>query len=243
MAGHSGGARRVPGRGHEGDAGVSGRRREIGVEGRFAGELAAPPAHRHDGHARLTAGEVDGGQQVRAGIVVGLDQEDVGPRRDGVGPLDVERDLGGPAAVGGRRAAPAPLVDFGEGRVGQSELHVELVQVVGDVRVVEGVDDGDRLTATVADHAVEADVVEPIAVADLGGRVAARPGAAQRLDAVGGVERQVGRVEDRQQFARFERFQSEGVPPDRPSIPADGLGLMKATSKVLQRRTKHGTKT
>src|SRR5262249_23269401 len=111
------------------------------------------------------------------------------------------------------------------------------------IRVVEGVDDGDSLTAAVADHAVEADAIEPVSVADLGGRVAAGPGAAQRLDAVGGVERQVGRGEDRQQFARLERFESPGVRPDRPSVPADGPGLLTLPSEVPQTRTKQGTKT
>src|SRR5262249_15216947 len=121
-------------------------------------------------------GEGDGGEQVVVGVVVGLHEEDVGPGGDGVSPLDVQGDLAGPAAVGRRHGAAAILVDLGEGRVGQAETHVKLVQVVGDVRV----DDGNRRAAAVAGDAVEVDLIEAVRVADLGGRGPGRAGAAVR---------------------------------------------------------------
>src|SRR5262249_23554805 len=84
--------------------------------------------------------------------------------------------------------------------------HVELVQVVGDGRVVEGVHDGDGLARAVAhDAAGEGDLVEAVGVADLGRRVAGRARRNQRGDTVGGVEpverggdagREVSRLQD-----------------------------------------------
>src|SRR5262249_34444367 len=82
-------------------------------------------------------------------------QPNVGRRAGGAGPPDAGGVPGDQVAVGGGLGVAAPVVDFSEGRGGQSELEVELVQVVVDIRVVEGVDDGDRLASTIADHAVE----------------------------------------------------------------------------------------
>src|SRR5207249_700002 len=104
----------------------------------------------------------------------GLDEQDVRLRGDGVGPLDVQGDLQGPAGVRGRVGSPARLVDLGEDRVGQAEGLVEVVQVAGDVRVVIGVHDGDRLALAVGDDGpdggVDANVIHAIRVADLSRR-------------------------------------------------------------------------
>ena len=57
----------------------------------------------------------------------------------------------------------AGLIHLGQDGVGQAELQVELVQVVGDVRIVVGVDDGDGRAAAVAGHgpAVEGILLKP----------------------------------------------------------------------------------
>ena len=69
---------------------------------------------------------------------------------------------------------PVWLTTFEAGRVGEAELLVEHFQVADDVRVVVSVDDRDRLPAAVARRAAETDPVEPVGVADLRRRVAAR---------------------------------------------------------------------
>src|SRR5260370_41020120 len=83
-------------------------------------------------------------------------------------PFHVERDLLGPADVGLRKAAAAALVHFSEGRIGQAELEVELVQVAGDVRGVVGVHDGDGRAAAVAGHRAvpKRDLIEALGLAD-----------------------------------------------------------------------------
>ncbi len=52
------------------------------------------------------------------------------------------------------------------------------MQVVGDVGIVVGVDDGDRRAAAVAGHGavVEGDLVEAVGVADLRRRIPGRAG-------------------------------------------------------------------
>ena len=91
-------------------------------------------------------------------------------------PLHVERLLELPTArrIAGRITRPAGLVDTADRRGGQPELGVERVQVGLDVRVVVGIDDGDRLAAAVARDAIESDVVKSICLLDLRRRV--RPG-------------------------------------------------------------------
>ena len=88
------------------------------------------------------------GVQVAVVVAVGLDEQDVGLGRDGVRPLHVQGDLQAPA--GDRRAGslvpPFWLTALNVG-VGQAVGRVELVQVGDDVRVVVGIDDGNRLAA------------------------------------------------------------------------------------------------
>ncbi len=121
---------------------------EVGVVGRLAARLGAAPAVRD---VLGVAGRVVlRREQVREAARARLDEQDLRPGCDRVGPLDVERDLERPARVPARVARTAVLVDLGEAAVrggagGQPELAREGVQVALGVRVVVGVDDRDRL--------------------------------------------------------------------------------------------------
>ena len=115
------------------------------------------------------------GQQIADRGAIGLDQQDVGPRGNGVGPLHVQRDFRGPARVRrGQVRGAARLAHLREYRIGQAERLIELVQVAGDVGIVVGIDDGDGRAAAVAGHrpVVEGDVVEAVGRADLRRRIA-----------------------------------------------------------------------
>ena len=99
-----------------------------------------------------------------------IDEQDVGPGSQGGSkrPLDVDGDLVAPTGVAHRQAAAAGLVHLGEHRrIGDAELEVELVQVAGDVGVIEGVDDRNGRSRAVAGHrsTAEADLVEPVVYA------------------------------------------------------------------------------
>ena len=129
---------------------------------RLARELAAAPAHRHD--IRMGRRVLDGGEQVGIAVGAGLDQHDARRGRHGVRPLHVERLLELPTArrIAGRITRPAGLVDPRDRRGGQPELGIERVQIGLDVRVVVGIDDGDRLAAARAGDAVESNAAESI---------------------------------------------------------------------------------
>ena len=172
------------------------RLKDAVVVGRLRGILPAAEAHGDDHDAGLVGGVGGGCEKVGVGVVVGLDEENVGPRSDGVGPLDVQRDLRGPTAVRRRGRAAAGLVHLREARgVGKAEDLIELVQVVGYVRIVVGVHDGDgRPSAVGRDRtAVVANLVKPVGVSDLGGQSPRRADCRQRRAAAvrrkGNVER------------------------------------------------------
>ena len=141
----------VAGGGEVADAGLV----EVRVRGRLVGELARAPAV---GDVAGVLGRVLLGRaQARDVVVVRLDEKDARRRREGVRPLDVETDLEAPTGVANRKEASTRLVHLGEietGRrggptgalQGKAVLGAEGVQVAGRVRVVVGVDDGDRLT-------------------------------------------------------------------------------------------------
>ena len=93
----------------------------------------------------------------------GLDQKDVGLRGHHVRPLDVEARLVGPAVVVGAQIragravhldvqfeglvviGPSGVITWKEGGLGRPILRVEGLQVGGDGRGAEGIDDDDRL--------------------------------------------------------------------------------------------------
>src|SRR5262249_17331421 len=140
----------VAGGGDEGDARVAGEVAVVGGGG-FRGELVEAPAHRHGGDARLAGRVIDGGEDVHVAVAVGLDQQDVGRRRDCVRPLHVQGHFHRPVGVGSGCAQ----LDLGEAPRGlvlevRRVLVDEHLQVGGDVGVVKGVHDGDSLVATVA---------------------------------------------------------------------------------------------
>ena len=99
----------------------------------------------------------------------GLDQKNVGLRSNRVSPFYVERDFADPTRVGRRKARAAALIHLGEDRIRQPELHVELVKVVGDIRIVESIHDGDGLSATVTLHRAigKENLIESVGVSNL----------------------------------------------------------------------------
>src|SRR4051794_5672735 len=119
---------------------------------------------------------VDGGEKVGIVGCAGLDQEDLGLRRHGVRPFDVQCGLQLPAA---RRvttwvASSPGLVNptqegtcrgVGRRAKGAEVLSVKGVQVALNRAVVVGIDDGDRLTGAVPRDGgaiAEGDLVEPV---------------------------------------------------------------------------------
>ena len=140
----------------------------------------------------LLHGLVDGRGEVGVLVGVGLDEQDLAVVADRTHALDVERDLAGPAGVGRRqRAGVALLVDHLErlrGLLVQAVLLVEEVQVGPHRRVVEGVDDRDRLRRL----AVRVDAVR---LGELSGRVAT--GGAEADPRVGRRQCDVTRLEAR----------------------------------------------
>ena len=202
------GGRAVVARGrHERYAGLV---KILGVVRRLARELAAAPAHRHD--IRMGRRVLDAGEQVAIAVGAGLDQHDARPGSHRVRPLHVERLLELPTArrIAGRITRPAGLVDPRDRRGGQPELGIERVQIGLDVRVVVGIDDGDRLAAAIARDATEGNIIKSICYLDLCRRV--RPG--RRLTAASqgaDLERRVGHQHQRrraEQRARFEMINS-----------------------------------
>ena len=171
---------------------------------RLARELAAAPAHRHD--IRMGRRVVDGGEQVAITGGAGLDQHDARPGRHGVRPLHVERLLELPTArrIAGRITRPAGLVDPRDRRGGQPELGVECVQIGLDVRVVVGIDDGDRLAVAVPATPLKVMLLNPYACWICAGVYAPEggpPPAKGRISNVGWATSIGARAEQR---ARFE---------------------------------------
>ena len=172
-----------------------------------------------------------------------LDQEDVRPGRQGVGPLDVERDLDPPPpspAFAGRFDEPFCGHDPERRRVGQAELLVEGVEVGLDVRLVVGVDDRDRLPRAVPLHATgESDRVEAVGVRDLArskpdglGHVRRAGGLLDRLDR---DDRQEGGARHRggEQGAAFEGL--DGRPGGAATASAGGRSYGASAQHVPHR--------
>ena len=139
------------------------------VQPRFADEFATAPTHRNGHHSGRVARVIDGCQQVCITTTIGLDQQDIGLGRNGMCPFDIERYLGDPTRVGCGKSNPPVLIDFRENRVGQAKLRVEFVQVSHNIRIVKGIDDGDRRTSAVTDDGstTKADIIEAIRMANL----------------------------------------------------------------------------
>ncbi len=151
---------------------MTSRRREMHVVNGFAGAFTAAPAH-GDGHdTRVVASVIHGGHQGALGGAIGLDEENAGARRDGVGPLDIQFNFAGPALIGGRKArggssTGAAHTDFDEtsGRR-DAELLIEGDEVRGDAGVIVGVDDCNGLAGASgrdrAGLALEADAIDTV---------------------------------------------------------------------------------
>src|SRR5205085_3535935 len=88
--------------------------------------------------------------------------------------LHVKRDFSSPAGVDFRMTLWSRLGQHAASRAGQTERGVENVQVLEDVGVIVSVDDGDGLTRAVALHAAESNLIKPISLPDLSGRVTDR---------------------------------------------------------------------
>ena len=168
---------------------------------RLAAEFGRAPAQGDGRDAGKVCRGRDGVVQVAEGVRVGLDEDDVRPGGDGVGPfhvhgflvLPVPAAIPGPAgSVPGRLVVLPNWLTFvklgGSGRPNVwSNSARSLVLKFGDEvstrsGVVVGIHDGDRLTRPIAGDRSELDVVDPVRGPDLLGRVSDRTPAA----AVGG---------------------------------------------------------
>ena len=194
---------------------MAARRDEGAVESRLRAELAAAPAHGHGDNAWLAGGETCSRKQVVERVIACLDEEDFGARGNGVGPLHVESDLAGPPGIGSRIVGAAILIDLGKGRIGYAELGVELLQVVGDVRVVEGIDNGNGRAGAVSFACTgERNLIEAVGMADLrrrgacGTRRPQRPRRAGRMvNDIAGVGQALSKA--REQGAILEQFEAQ----------------------------------
>ena len=124
------------------------RRGERTVVSVFTGKIVGAKAHGDHGDARLV-GRVTGSRvQVAEVVGIGLDQQDIRPGGDCVGPFDVQGDLSRPAGVGGGQGDSTVLVDHAEeGRAGavagsaaNVERFVECLEIANDIGIAVGVD-------------------------------------------------------------------------------------------------------
>ena len=111
----------------------------------------ATPTVRHV--LRVSGRVLLGGQQIAEAGRVRFDQQNLGARRDGVRPLDVEADLERPPRVNTRIRRTTGLVDLREATIpsgagGKPVLAAEAAQVALSGRIIIGVDDRDRLPGT-----------------------------------------------------------------------------------------------
>ena len=123
--------------------------RAVCVPRRLSVEFGGAPAVADDARAGL-CGVVDRREEVVEGVRLRLDEQDARLRRHCVRPLDVERDLQRPATIEAREPRAAGLVHLPKAAVGggtrrQPELRAERIQVLFDVRMVEGVDNRNGL--------------------------------------------------------------------------------------------------
>src|SRR5439155_20695536 len=130
---------------------------------------------------------------------------------DSARPFDVERDFPRPARVGTRLSLGSGLGQHAAGRSRKPERAIENVQILEDVGVVIGIDDGDRLARAVALHSIaECYLIKSIGMTDLSRVIADRVGVG---DSATGTS--VRRGEDiaqaacRKKKARFQFFNSQ----------------------------------
>jgi hypothetical protein len=193
--------------------------------GQVAGAPLSPAAATNVTPASL------GGQQVRHVVRLRLDQQDVGPRRHGMRPLDVQRRFDRPIRVGRRRAV-AQIDDLEIG-VGQTVAGIENLQIAGDVGIARGVDDRDGLAAAVGRQVAAeiGELVESVSLPKLRGSdeplrdAACRRLARARLDRVqldcrGGDN--IGQRSDGKKIARFQPL--HGADPQPPAAAVLRLG-------------------
>ena len=141
--------------------------RSIGYRTRPPRELTAAPAHRHDIRIGAPRNWTAASRSVSFAELASTSMMLApGTWR---APLHVERLLELPTArrIAGRITVPpvwSTRVTVGGG---QPELGVECVQISLDVRVVVGIDDGDRLAPALARDATEGNIIKSICLLDL----------------------------------------------------------------------------
>ena len=146
------------------------------IVGGIADVVVAPPAHRNGRNSGLLPSIVDGREQIRIRGAIRLDEQDIRTGCDGMRPFDIQGRLSFPALarIGARQIRAAVLVDDLETRRGcDPEFSIEGGQIGGDIRVVVGVDDRDRLAAAVGCRRAERRIVKSIRRANLRRRITA----------------------------------------------------------------------
>ena len=100
-------------------------------------------------------------------------------------PFHVQCNFRNPGRIWRGVIGAAVLVDFGERRVGQTQLQVELLQVIRDIGIIVRIHDGNRRSTAIPGHrpAVQGDAVNPIRMFNLGWQIAGRAGRGMGGDA------------------------------------------------------------
>src|SRR5271156_860076 len=166
----------------ESDAGGN----EVIVQTALAGKFGRRPAHGNNRGA-VAHREIDAGEQVAQVIRRSFDEENLGLRRDGVRPFDIQRNFDRPVRVRGRLASAGiqlaeAAVAGGAGR--QVELLAENAQVVPGVGIVVSVHERDGLAG-----ALVGDEIKTVGMANLrrgesGGWRGAKAGTCSLVDEV-----------------------------------------------------------
>ena len=149
---------------------------------RFQFGIPSHPTHRYRRHRRNAARRRRPPRVSHSGCSIALRQAGCAPRRDGVGPFDIERDFLRPARIrlrqSLRRRHRQPLACRTVLGIQRERAPVDRVGSIKNVgitrgsRIVIGVDDRDGLIASVADDRlaarVEDNLVESVGMPNLG---------------------------------------------------------------------------
>ena len=131
------------------------------IERPLAGPFRGAPAHRYRGSA-VAHRHADRPEQVTQIIAGGFDQNNIGFRSYGVGPLDVERCFHSPGGIGGRLSRGR--INFAEAAVvGSAGAQVELLVENAEVGFDVGIDDANSLP-----RALIGDGIKTVSMPNLG---------------------------------------------------------------------------
>ena len=165
-----------------------------------------------------------------------------------MGPFNVEGDLARPAGVSCRQTCRAGLAHLGEHGIPQPKSDVELFEVVGDVRIVVGIDDRDRRPRAVTGGSIERDAVETVGMPHGRRRQPRRASGGRWHDCIGvaAANQITDREADgtaRQHLPDFHGLEGEGLPGDgrRPCTPVGRAATIGSRSENATKRRGHSS--